>query len=219
MRCSRRVPGAESAPRPSPGRSKLLPRARAQALGPDDAVAVLRRALSDREADIRQLASEVCLELAAMGIEAAVAAVISHVDTCITDGLGRPGLGSDDTPEVRECRRLHGADYVTRREVEQRAETPAEAEARVRAAEERAAEEAEVAAEVEGLDFLVRPLFVKRSVLSRSTKRPRGTRARRRGSLTTDCSPWRAHARLRLPRRALTASRTRLTTRATLHSH
>jgi len=70
--------------------------------GPDDAIEVLRRALKDEDLDVRQVASTTLLSLSAEGNLKAIDAVMWDVDTCITDGIGIPGLGSHGTPEVEE---------------------------------------------------------------------------------------------------------------------
>lgn len=64
-----------------------------------DAIKILWKALSDDVNEIRKLASDTLLSLAAQGVPTAIDAVMWNVDTVITDGIDMPGLGNDGTPE------------------------------------------------------------------------------------------------------------------------
>ena len=75
-----------------------------------DAIKVLWKALADDVNEIRKIASETLLSLAAQGVSTAIDAVMWNVDTVITDGIDMPGLGNDGTPEYAQwCETLGDA--------------------------------------------------------------------------------------------------------------
>ena len=75
-----------------------------------DAIKVLWKALADDVNEIRKIASETLLSLAAQGVPTAIDAVMWNVDTVITDGIDMPGLGNDGTPEYAQwCETLGDA--------------------------------------------------------------------------------------------------------------
>lgn len=66
---------------------------------PKDAIKMLWKALKDEVEEIRRVASETLLSLAAQGDPTAIDAVMWNVDIVITDGIDKPGLGDHGTPE------------------------------------------------------------------------------------------------------------------------
>jgi hypothetical protein len=60
---------------------------------PKDAIHVLWKALKDDVEEIRKVAADQLLSLAAQGIPTAIDAVMWNVDTIITDGIDKQGLG------------------------------------------------------------------------------------------------------------------------------
>ena len=60
---------------------------------------MLWKALKDEVEEIRIVASQTLLSLAAQGVPTAIDAVMWNVDIVITDGIDKPGLGDHGTPE------------------------------------------------------------------------------------------------------------------------
>ena len=70
---------------------------------PKDAIHVLWKALKDDVTEIRRMASEQLLSLAAQGIPTAIYAIMWNVDTVITDGIDKQGLGEPPLTILDVC--------------------------------------------------------------------------------------------------------------------
>jgi len=70
---------------------------------PKDAIHVLWKALKDDVTEIRRMASEQLLSLAAQGIPTAIDAIMWNVDTVITDGIDKQGLGEPPLTILDVC--------------------------------------------------------------------------------------------------------------------